>query len=172
MRAPDVNKNGESSGFDTQSYLRLTPGTFDATAGIWWNARSRFFLVLVSILLLNQLGWWFPFDNRATTDGRLLLIITREKTGHYDHSILQANKTIGLLLRGSVLLAFPVLESVRRIRGELSFQRGGKMNGLPCLVITNDRALSSTSSASACKEKASPEPSAATITITRKMDTL
>lgn len=41
------------------------------------------------------------------------------------------------------------------------------MNGLPpCLVIRNDRALSSTSSASACGgERISGEPSAATITI-------
>lgn len=54
------------------------------------------------------------------------------KTGHYDLSILQYKKTIGLFLRSSILLAFFALAFVRCVRrGGSSVQRWGKINGLP-----------------------------------------
>lgn len=91
-------------------------------------------------ILPHATAWWSPFDTRFTAEAPSSITNTRgEPTGHYDLSILHKNKTIGLLLRGSTLLAPSVLESVRRVRREASLQRRGKTNGLrlpslPCCL--------------------------------------
>lgn len=131
--APDVNKNGEGSGSSMPRFLCLTsehlmpPSGFSKTRGPIY----LFFHLNAALTARPMISIWHKSQSRRAASSNK----HSGKTGHYDLSILQEKKTIGLLSRGSFLLASFALDFVCRVRrgGSSSVQRWGKTNGLPCL---------------------------------------